>query len=301
MNLKNKKILVTGGSGFIGSNLTAKLEQLGTDITIFDLGKGDDIENSTKLEEIVKKKFDIIYHLAGFSGSNISNQNITKSFRINTFATTTLCRLVLKHSPKTKVILSGSRLEYGQPQYLPVDEKHPTNPTSAYGLSKLAATQMGLIYNKKYGLDVTIFRTSNVYGPHKNQEFAGYNVINNFIDMAKNDKILTIYGNGNQERDYIYIDELVDAFILAVKDPKISSGQIYNLGFGKGIKFKEMIALILNKVGKGKIKHTKWPKSYEVVETGSYVSDISKIKKHLGFVPKISFEEGIVKTIKDFK
>ncbi len=297
MNLKNKKILVTGGLGFIGSNLVTKLEHIGANITIFDLGKGDDIEDSAKLEEMIKKKFDVIYHLAGFSGSNISNQNIPKSFRINTLATVTLCRLILKHSPKTKVILSGSRLEYGQPQHLPVDEKHSTNPTSAYGLSKLAATQMALIYNKKYGLDVTIFRTSNVYGPHKNREFAGYNVINNFIDMAKEDKILTIYGEGNQERDYIYIDDLVDAFILAVKKPEISSGQIYNLGFGKGIKFKEMITLILNKVGKGKVKHTKWPKSYEIVETGSYTSDISKIKKHLGFSPKVNFREGIVKTI----
>lgn len=297
MNLKNKKILVTGGLGFIGSNLVTKLEQIGANITIFDLEKGDDIENSAKLEEMIKKKFDVIYHLAGFSGSNISNRNIPKSFRINTLATVTLFRLVLKHSPKTKVILSSSRLEYGQPQHLPVDEKHSTNPTSAYGLSKLATTQIALIYNKKYGLDVTIFRTSNVYGPHRKREFAGYNVINNFIDMAKEDKILTIYGDGNQERDYIYIDDLVDAFILAVKKPEISSGQIYNLGLGEGIKFKDMIWLILKSAKNGKAKFIPWPKSYKDVETGSYVSDISKIKQGLGFSPKVNFEEGIERTL----
>src|SRR3972149_7816745 len=215
MTFKGKNILITGGLGFIGSNLSRRLEELGAQISIFDIAKGDDICDIDKVKKVIKEKPDVIYHLAGFSGSRESNENIEKSFNINTFATVNLFELVLKYSPKAKIILSNSRLEYGKPQYLPVDEKHPTLPTSAYGLSKLITTQMALIYHKSNGLNVAIFRTSNVYGPHPTSKFSGYNIINHFIDIAKSNGTLTIYGDGKQLRDYIFIDDLTEAFMLA--------------------------------------------------------------------------------------
>ena len=295
MTFKGKNILITGGLGFIGSNLSRRLEELGAQISIFDIAKGDDICDIDKVKKVIKEKPDVIYHLAGFSGSKESNENVEKSFKINAFATVNLFELVLKYSPKTKIILSNSRLEYGKLQYLPVDEKHPTLPTSAYGLSKLIATQIALVFHKLKGLNVTIFRTSNVYGPHPTSKFSGYNIINHFIDTAQNNGILTVYGDGQQLRDYIFIDDLVEAFILAAD--KNASGEIYNLGFGEGIKLKDMAKKIINKVGKGRLVYEKWPSDYRKVETGSYVSDINKIKNELGFLPKISFDEGIVKTI----
>ncbi len=300
MNLKDKKILLTGGLGFIGSNLADHLENAGAKITIFDLAQGDDIQDYQKLRNIVKKKFDVIYHLAGYSGPTKSNDNKQKSFTVNTSATADLCELLVKYSPRTKLILSSSRLEYGKPRYFPVDENHPLNPTSVYGLSKLSSTQISQVFNQKFGLDVTVFRTSNTYGPHKKQ-FEGYNIINNFIDQALEGKTLTIYGDGEQERDYIFITDLVTAFTLAAEKPDVSKGQIYNLGLGIGIKFKEMVNLIIDKAPKGKIQYVPWPKSYMDVETGSYISDISKLGVQLGFTPKISFEEGIVKTIQAVK
>lgn len=295
MNFNGKSVLITGGLGFIGSNLSRRLEELGAQISIFDIAKGDDICDVIKVENAVKKKPDVIYYLAGFSGSKESNENIEKSFNINTFATVNLFELILKHSPKTKIILSNSRLEYGKPQYLPVDEKHSTLPTSAYGLSKLIAAQMTLVYHKSDGLRVTIFRTSNVYGPHPSSKFYGYNIINHFIDTAKNNGTLTIYGDGEQLRDYIFIDDLVEAFMLATGEN--TSGEIYNLGYGKGIRLKDMAKKIIDKVGKGRLVFEKWPGDYRKVETGSYVSDIKKIKNELGFLPKTSFDQGIEKTI----
>src|SRR3989304_8971101 len=172
MKFRDKKILITGGLGFIGSGLSLCLKELGAQISIFDIVKGDDICDIDKVKKVIKEKPDVIYHLAGFSGSKESNENVEKSFNINAFATINLFELILKYSPKTKVILSNSRLEYGKPQYLPVDEKHLTIPTSAYGLSKLIAGQMALVY-KSNGLKVTIFRTSNVYGPHPFSKFSG--------------------------------------------------------------------------------------------------------------------------------
>lgn|SRR3989338_575324 len=295
MNVKNKKILVTGGSGFIGSNLIKRLVGLQANVDNFDLSVGLNILDSKQLTSYIKKKYDVVFHLAGFSGSVKSNKDQVNSFRINTLATINLCELICKFSKGTKLVISSSRLEYGKPQYLPVNENHPTVPSSAYGLSKLVATQMAQNYHKRNNLDVTIFRTSNVYGPHPSKKFASYNIINHFIDLAKIGGTSTIFGDGNQERDYLYVDDLIEAFLLAID--KKAAGQIYNLGFGKGIKFKEMVELIIKLVGSGTVKYVTWPKAYQQVETGSYVTDISKIKKELGFVPKVSFEEGIAKTI----
>lgn len=296
MNLKNKKILITGGEGFIGRHLVEKCLILGAVVDVFDIANGNDIEDKNNLESFIKRKYDLIFHLAGFSGSTQSNKEKLKCLSINLLASANLYELIIKFSPKTRVILSSSRLEYGPPKYLPVDEKHPTSPTSVYGLTKLTATQMALIYHNQAGFDVTIFRTSNVYGPHRSNKFSGYNVINHFIDLAKNGNQLVIFGDGNQERDYLYIDDFIDAFLLAVY--KNTSGQIYNLGAGIGIKFKKMTQLIIKKVGKGSIKYVKWPNDFLTLETGSYVSDIRKIKRELGFSPKIDFEEGIQKTLK---
>ncbi len=295
MNLRNKKILITGGSGFIGSNLIKKLECLGAQVTVFDKSNGYDIQNEHQLISMVKKKFDAIYHLAAFSGPTQSNLEKIKSFEINTLSTINLCQLIAKQSSGTKLIISSSRLEYGIPQYLPVDEKHPTKPTSVYGLSKLTATQFAQMCYLKYNLDVCVFRTSNVYGPHNKQKFSGYNIINHFIDLALQNQTLKIYGNGNQRRDYIYVEDLVDVFISALV-PK-SSGQIYNLGYGRGIEFKEMVKLIIKKTGKGRIAYEKWPDNFESVETGSYISDIGKVKKELGFKPLVNFKTGIDKTL----
>ena len=295
MTFKGKNILITGGLGFIGSNLSRCLEELGAQISIFDIGKGDDICDAKKLKDAIKERPDVVFHLAGFSGSTESNENIEKSFKINAMATLDLFELVLKYSLKTKIILSNSRLEYGTPQYLPVDEKHSTLPTSAYGLSKLIASQLALVYHKSKDLKVTIFRTSNVYGPHPLSKFSGYNIINHFIDTAKNNGILTIYGDGEQLRDYIFIDDLTEAFMLAAD--KNTSGEIYNLGFGEGISLKDMAKKIIDKVGRGRLVFKDWPGDYLEVETGSYVSDIKKINNELGFLPKTGFDRGIEKTI----
>lgn len=297
MNIIGKKILITGSSGFIGKCLTAELTRQKAIVDQFDINIQLDITDNKKLSQFVKNKYFAIYHLAGFSGSSASNSETKKTVDVNLIATANLIELIVKNSPNTKLIVSGSRLEYGTPKYLPVDENHPANPSSTYGISKLAATQLALIYAKTSSLRTTIFRTSNVYGPHPQTKFKGFNVINHFIDLARKNKELIIFGNGEQVRDYIFIDDLVRAFILALQTK--ADGQIYNLGFGLPIKFKDMAQIIVKTVKKGKLKYTPWPDDYKSVETGDYVSDINKISTQLNFRPKVDFKEGIKKTFQE--
>ncbi len=290
-----KKVLVTGSSGFIGKHLKTKLEKQGVHVDIFDRLNGQDINNTSQLKKVVKNNYDVVYHLAGFSGSKESNENRFKSFQINTLATVNLMELIVNYSPDTKIIISSSRLEYGKPLNIPIDEKHKTKPTSAYGLSKLAATQMAQIFGNTRNLKYIVFRTSNVYGPHEEKKFSGYNLVNYFIDQAKRGNNLIIFGKGDQLRDYIYIDDLTQAFVMAAESEV--QQQIYNLGSGKGISLKHMAQTIINSIGKGKIKYINWPKKYKEVETGSYITNLKKINKELGFSPKVRFADGIKMTI----
>ncbi len=295
MNLSEKKILVTGGQGFIGKNLVKKLKSLNAKVNSFDKIDGQDITDEGLIKKTIKNNYHFIYHLAAFSGNQESLKNYNIAFKINTLATIAFFEAIVKFSPHTKIIISSSRLEYGNPKYLPVDEKHPTQPTSPYGLSKLMATQMAEIYSKTNGLHFTVFRTSNVYGQHHSSKFLGYNLINYFIDISKNNGVLKIFGQGKQVRDYLFIDDLIEAFLLAMS-PK-SDNQIYNLGYGEGIMLIDMAKLITKTIGCGRIAKVEWPEDWKSIETGSYVTNLSKIKKELGFSPKVKFDQGIKMTI----
>jgi len=297
MNLKKKKILVTGGNGFIGQNLKDRFVSFGAHVDSYDIENGQDICNKSLIRKTIKNQYDYVYHLAAFSGSQKSLNSHGQCMKTNALATVLILDAIVDLSPTTKIITSGSRLEYGIPQYLPVDENHPTEPNSPYGLSKLICSQMAKVYGDTRNLKFTAFRTSNVYGPHHNSRFAGYNLINYLIDLAKNNKGLSVFGDGKQLRDYLFIDDLIDAFVLAL-NPK-SNNKIYNLGYGKGISLMDMTKLIVDTVGKGKIQKVAWPQDWKSIETGSYASDITKIKKELGFKPKINFKDGIKKTIEN--
>lgn len=298
---KNKSALVIGGTGFIGTCLSTKLATLGCDVSILSRSiitqpllyrhfKGD-INDHNFLKKSLSRKVDIIFHCAGFSGVINSFRQPYSSFYNNVVATLKILESVRLNSPKSRLILIGSRLEYGKAIKLPVDETHPTNPFSLYGLDKLTISKYAMRYYTDYGIPVTILRPSNIYGPHQQFKFNRYNVINYMIDQAKLGKNLVIFGGGNQIRDYLFVDDYIDALLLSGLSSR-AIGQIYNIGYGKPIKLKEMVTIIAKEFNV-KIEYKSWPTDYKSFETGDFYSDNIKIYKHINWSPRITPEDDI--------
>jgi len=315
---KNKKILITGGTGMLGSNLAHKLVSLGSKVTLLDAflplygGKMfniRDIEDSIELVggnildeklvcKLVKNK-DIIFSFAAQADYLKSNEMPIEDLSINTKGQLILLRTCLKHNKKARLLFSSSRLVYGKIRQNPVAENHPTDPLNHYALHKLLSEEYYKLYKRLYNLDTVVFRISNPFGPRQQMKHFHYSIVGWFIKLAMENKTITIFGDGKQIRDYIFIDDLVSAFLRAAYNPK-TSGKIYNVGSGSGTRFIDMANTVVDVTGKGKIKHISWPKGYEKNETGDYVGDITKIRK-IGWNPKISFEEGVKRTYEYYK
>jgi len=302
---KSIKTLVIGGTGFIGSHLTEKLHELKSDVSIISrkgpITSGEikahhvNIWDTVAVDTIFKKNsYNVVFHCAGYS--NHLDKYYKRDFACHNYekSSSNILRAIAKYAPKTILVLLGSRLEYGTIHYLPVDEHHPTKPTSLYGKDKLVATKLTLQYYQSQRIPCIIFRLSNTYGPHHVFRFRNYNVINYFIDRAVQRKSLTIFGTGEQLKDYVYIDDVVNALLFAPFHPA-SYGQIYNIGYGKPITFKDMVKIIAER-GKVDIQYKKWPREYQAIETTeteNYYSDISKATEDLGWIPTISYKKGV--------
>lgn len=307
--MKDKRVAVVGSTGFIGKHLVRRL--LRSRVQVLSIARRNlelpgithvkaDIRKQGTIDKIISTKPDTLILLAGISGQTNTETHEKESSSVNVIAQIAILDAVAKNLPRCHVIFSSSRLEYGKPQYLPVDESHPTSPLSAYGRQKKQVTEYCLKLYKSRGLPVTILRTSNVYGPHPIGTKPTYNIVNYFIDQVLYNETVSIYGKGGQLRDQLYIDDFVAAVMSTLNSPR-SLGQVYNVGSGVGIPIIKIANLIIKFAGKGRIKTIPWPTEEKLVETGDYVSDIRKITRDLGWRPRITIEEGIKKTLKVMK
>lgn len=313
--IKNKKVLITGGLGMIGSTIAEKLVNFGTEVTVLDSmikpygGNFFNIENikdRIKLNisdirdkeslKVLVKDVDIIFNLAAQVSHNDSLENPMLDADINYIGHLNVLEAVRKYNPRAKILYSGSRLQFGKILKNPVNEDHPLHPLTPYALNKTAAENLYLYYHRVYGIPVVIFRISNPYGPRCQMQHSKYAIINWFIRNAMEDKEIKVFGDGSQMRDYIYVDDLADVFIKASIESK-TSGEVFNVGSGVGTKFKDMVEIIVEIVGKGKIKNVPWPSDYLNVETGNYITDISKVQKFISWSPHYSLKEGIKNTV----
>jgi UDP-glucose 4-epimerase len=296
MELKGKRILVTGGAGFIGFHLTKKLLELGADVTIYDNMSNAKMENVTDnpkatfvkadildLKQLLNlPKFDLIYHLAAQVVVPYSMENPTEDFDNN--ARGTLNVLEKARKDKTRLIFASSAAVYGNPDEFPTSESYGFHPISCYGLSKVVGEQYCQMYRQQYGVDVTIARFSNVYGSRC------HGVIHDFLDKLQVDpQKLTIIGTGQQSRDLINVADIVDALVFITDEKTI--GETYNLGFGettKIIDLAKMMLKILNLTDKTVMTPTgsSWQGDVYTIWF-----DVTKAKTELGWAPKIQLED----------
>jgi UDP-glucose 4-epimerase len=316
---KGKHVMVTGGLGLIGSTIALRLVELGARILIVDselplYGANHhniseikdkikiekvDIRDQEKMNQLVQG-VDIIFNMAGQVDYTYSLDEPFYDLEINCKGHLTVLEACRKHNPEVVILYPGSRLQYGDIEYNPVDEKHPMDPKSVYGIHKITGEKYYLAYHKYYGLKTIAFRISNPYGPRSQMKHHKYSIINWFLRKAMDDEVITIFGDGEQKRDYVFVEDVAEIFIRSALNPKMY-GEAFNLGSGIGTSFLEMVQNVVDVVGKGKIEKVEWPKTWKHVESGDYVSDISKLKKFLDFEPKFDIKEGLKKTFEFYK
>ncbi len=317
--LERKKVLITGGLGFIGSSIALRCRELGAEVTILDAclepygwnfanieditDEVDfikaDIRDQEQVEKLTADK-DLIFHMAAQVGREISMEEPRKDTAINCFGTLNLLESIRNMSHPPKVIYAGSRGQVGEPRYLPVDEKHPDNPTDIYGINKLAAEKYIMLYHWVYDIPAVSLRLNNVYGPRCQMHAGFYGILNWFMSNCMQDKPITVYGKGTQTRDYVYIDDTVDAFIRVSLSDK-TNGEIFYVGSGVETVFIDMVNEIIRTVGKGEIKHIPFPESREKIDINKFVVTYEKLKKFVEWEPTTDLREGIGKTYAFYK
>ncbi len=323
MSLKDsyqgKKVMITGGLGFIGSNLARRLVEWGADILIVDSLIPDyggnlfniesikdkirvniaDIRDRNSMDYLVRGH-DYIFNLAGQVSHIDSMRDPYTDLEINCRSQLSLLEACRYCNPGVKIIYASTRQVYGAPDYLPVDEKHLLHPTDVNGINKMAGEWYHILYNNVYGVQATSLRLTNTYGPrqlvkHNRQGFIGW-----FIRLAVDGEEISVYGDGKQLRDLNYVDDVVRAFLLAGAKNG-ANGQIFNLGGVEPVSLLEIIEILTELCPQASYKLVPFPKSKKRIDIGNYYGDYGKIKAALGWEPEVPLREGLAKTIEFYR
>ena len=313
------RVVVTGGRGFLGRNLVRRLVELGSHVVVVDHSVPTDVQAISSSLEIARAvdfvradirdqgqmdrvvgQCDVLFSLAGKSGASDSVHDPFADLDVNCRGHLTLLEAARQRNPRIKIVFPSSRLVYGKIEYLPVGEDHPTEPTSVYGIHKLTAEKYYLLYNRIYGMQSTVLRLTNPFGPYQNINGRNFGVVNQFMARSVAGIPIQIFGDGTQLRDYLYIDDAIRAMLLA-GIATAAAGEVFNVGSGQGISLAEMAELIAKISGKGKVVHVPWPTEYANVETGSFVADIQKIECVLGWLPETDMEQALSISLEHYR
>jgi UDP-glucose 4-epimerase len=240
--------------------------------------------------------FDFICSLAGQVSYVDSNTEPLLDLDINCkghIQTLEACR---RENPRARLLFASSRFVYGRIEYNPVDEQHPFNCLSIYGIHKLAGEKYYRFYHEAYGMPTVSVRIANPYGPRQQMKHSKYGIVNWFIRLALEGKPLTVFGDGSQRRDYVFVEDLAEAALSLLLTPG-TEGQAYNLGSGSGTPFLEMAQLVAASVPGTEVQQVPWPPDRYFVETGDYLSDIGKLTAATGWRPRTSLADGIGRTV----
>jgi len=316
---ENKEILITGGLGFIGSNLARALVDQGAKVTLADslipLYGGNifniddirdkvtvnvcDIRDSFAMAYLLQGK-DYLFNLAGQTSHMDSMSDPQTDLDINANAQLSILEACRKVNPAIKIVFASTRQLYGKPDYLPVDEKHPIRPVDVNGINKLAGESYHLLYNNIYGIRSCALRLTNTYGPGMRVKDARQTFLGIWVRLLIEGKPIKVFGDGLQLRDFNYVDDCVEALLLTGASD-ISNGKVYNLGSKEVVGLKALAEMIIKLGYGGTFELITFPPERKAIDIGDYYSDFSLITKELGWQPKVGLKEGLIQSINYYK
>ncbi len=310
-----RRVMITGGLGFIGSNLAWQLADLGADVLLVDSLIPDyggnlfnvhgiegkvrvnvaDVRQESTMQYLVQDR-EIIFNLAGQVSHIDSMREPFTDLEINCRAQLSMLEACRRRNPAAKVVFAGTRQVYGKPDRLPVDENHLVRPSDINGINKAAGEYYHLLYNNVFGVRACSLRLTNVYGPrqlikHDRQGFIGW-----FIRLAIEGREIQIYGDGSQLRDFVYVDDAADAFLRAGAS-EACNGEVFNVGGAEPISHRDLVHLLLDVAGTGTVRYVDWPTEKKRIDIGSFYSDWSKFRRAVGWEPRVPLREGFTRTI----
>lgn len=310
---EHRRVLVIGGFGFIGVSLSERLRALGARVTIatrsIDRHRDAAADAASRGAHVVEADLrdaeamraavagqEIVFNLAGQSGAVQSMEDPFTDLDVNCRGNLVLLEALRTENRSAKLVFVSSRLVYGRVAAVPVSEDHELNPTCVHAQNKHAVEKYLQVYGHVHGLACTIARLTNPYGPGQPTDRTAYGVVNQMIHLALAGDPILVYGDGRQQRDYIYIEDAVAA-LLRMGELPASSGRIYNVGSGVGTRLVDMARAIVAMAGGGHLETVVWPPLAERVETGDFVADIGRIHRELSWEPRVSLEEGLERTV----
>jgi len=308
-------VLVTGGLGFIGSSLVRQLVALQAKVTLVDSLIPEyggnlfnihdfrdkvsieltDVRNAKAMAALIKKR-DFLFNLAGQTSHLDSMADPLTDLSINVVAQLHILEACRLHNPDVKIVFASTRQIYGRPEYLPVDEKHPTSPVDVNGINKLAGESYHLLYNNIYKIRACALRLTNTYGPGMRVKDARQTFLGVWVRHLIEGKPIQVYGDGRQRRDFNFVTDVVKALLRAAGDPA-SEGQVFNLGHWEHISLEELAALVVQLNKHGGYKLIPFPADRKAIDIGDYYGDFRKIRNTLGWSPEVLLENGLALTL----
>ncbi|MCU0249239.1 MAG: NAD-dependent epimerase/dehydratase family protein [Vicinamibacterales bacterium] len=312
---RGRPVMITGGAGFIGSNLAHRLVQLGANVLLVDSlipDYGGNLFNIRDIEDRVRmniadvrqestmsylvRHVDVIFNLAGQVSHIDSMRDPYTDLEINCRSQLSILEACRRNNPGIKVVFAGTRQVYGKPEFLPVTEQHLVRPTDVNGINKVAGEYYHLVYNHVFNVRACSLRLTNIYGPrqlvkHNRQGFIGW-----FIRLAVEGRELQIYGDGSQLRDFVFVDDAADAFLRAGASDACN-GEVFNVGGSEPVSHRDLVQLLLEVAGTGSARCVEWPAEKKAIDIGSFYADSAKFRAATGWQPRVGLREGLARTV----